>query len=240
MMPAEYLNQIVTGDARELAKRIDPDSAIIVTDPPYNIGFGYDTWGDNLSEENYIEMLCAFQMFRSVVIHYPEETMRYVLPALGIPDHVGAWCYNSNIRRRFRLINYYGAVPDYTRLRQPYKNPTDKRVQELMANGNGGSELYEWWTDIQLVKNVSDEKTEHPCPIPERLAERIILLISNPGDVILDPFCGSGTIPAMAKKNGRQYIGFEISERYAQLARDRVAHTQPPLFVEQPEHLTLA
>lgn len=222
----------MTGDARELAKQLPPDGIdLVVLEPPYNIGFKYDIWPDNLSDDDYIEMLCTFQIFpRIVAIHYPEEMQKWVNAALGNPTHTGAWCYNSNTRRRFRLINYYGCEPDYSRIVQPYKNLGDKRIQKLIEFGKQGSELYEWWNDIQQVKNISDEKTAHPCQVPVALIERIILLTTNPGDVILDPFVGSGTTVEACKRNGRHFIGFDISPTYAEIARKRGGNTPQPLF----------
>ncbi len=67
------------------------------------------------------------------------------------------------------------------------------------------------------------EKTGHPAPFPEKLAEDHILSWSNPGDIILDPFIGSGTTGKMAAKHNRYYIGFDISEEYCELARKRIA-----------------
>ena len=55
------------------------------------------------------------------------------------------------------------------------------------------------------------------------------------GDIILDPYCGSGTTCVAAKKLGRRYIGIEIDEKYAAIARSRIASTPKPLFVEEPE-----
>lgn len=226
-------DQILTGDMRELIQNVPASSVgLLLSDPPYNIGFkGYDIHDDRMPCEDYVEMLCEFQRFPKVaLISYPEEVMRYFIPAMGPPDHVGAWCYNANIPRRFRLICYWGVTPDYSRLRQPYKNPTDRRVRELMANGAEGSALYEWWDDIQLVKNVAAEKGGHPCPVPVRLMERIILLTTEPGELVLDPFTGEGTTAAAAKANGRNYLGFELSPAYAERARERLEATPTPLF----------
>jgi DNA modification methylase len=75
---------------------------------------------------------------------------------------------------------------------------------------------------------------EHPATFPERLAEDHILSWSNPGDVILDPMCGSGTTCKMAAKHGRKYVGIDIAEKYCDIARKRVAliEAQPLLFNE--------
>jgi len=237
-MPEEYKNAIITGDARELAKRIPDESiGLIFTDPPYNIGFArYENYSDNLPDDEYIGMLAGLRRMGPVaIIQYPEETCRYIVPALGTPTHVGAWCYSSNVSRRFRLISYYGISPRYDRILQPYKNPDDRRV---IRNERPGTPIYEWWTDIQLVKGNSKEKN-HICPIPLKLAKRIITLSTNAGDTVLDPFVGGGTIPAACKILGRNYIAFEIDPETAELARERVRNTQPPLFVMEPEQLEL-
>ena len=62
---------------------------------------------------------------------------------------------------------------------------------------------------------------QHPAVFPEKLAEDHILSWSNPGDVVLDPMCGSGTTCKMAKMHGRRYIGIDISEDYIEIARQR-------------------
>ena len=66
------------------------------------------------------------------------------------------------------------------------------------------------------------ERTGHPCQMPEAVLERIIRVASNPGDLVLDPFAGSGTTLAVAKRLGRQYLGIELSEEYAEAANDRL------------------
>ena len=168
-------------------------------------------------------MLANLNHYRAVALsHYPEEMMRLVVPALGAPEHISAWCYNGNIPRRFRLIGYWGMTPDYSRVLKPYKNPTDRRIKALVAAGSEGTPIYEWWDDIQLVKNVSAEKTEHPCPLPLRLVSRILTLCANPGDLILDPFMGSGTTLVAARDLGMKAVGIEMDERYCEIAARRL------------------
>jgi len=72
---------------------------------------------------------------------------------------------------------------------------------------------------------------DHPAPFNELLARDHIVSWSNPGDTVLDPMCGSGTTLKMAVQTGRNYIGIDISEKYCEIARKRVAIAQPPLFV---------
>ena len=77
-----------------------------------------------------------------------------------------------------------------------------------------------------------DDLTDiHPARFPEALARDHILSWSNPGNLVLDPFMGSGTTAKMAMQNGRDYLGFDISPEYVELARKRVAWANPPLLV---------
>jgi len=71
---------------------------------------------------------------------------------------------------------------------------------------------------------------EHPAIFPEALARDHILSWSNPGDIVLDPFIGSGTTAKMAKESGRHWIGIDISDEYCKLAEKRVKGANVPLF----------
>ncbi|MCM1286070.1 MAG: site-specific DNA-methyltransferase [Acetobacter sp.] len=75
---------------------------------------------------------------------------------------------------------------------------------------------------ISMVSGNFEERTGHPAQYPEQLVERIILSGSNKGDLILDPFMGSGTTAVVAKKLGRHYVGYEIVEEYCNMAADRL------------------
>lgn len=86
--------------------------------------------------------------------------------------------------------------------------PIDNRIMKASTN------LWEY--------NVTNNKTGHPAPFPEKLAEDHILSWSNPGDIVLDPMCGSGTTCKMAVKHGRQYVGIDIAEEYCELSRQRL------------------
>jgi DNA modification methylase len=66
------------------------------------------------------------------------------------------------------------------------------------------------------------ERTGHPCQMPEAVLERIIRATTNPGDLVIDPFAGSGTTLAVAKKLGRRFLGVELSEVYADGIRQRL------------------
>lgn len=208
-----------------------PREVLVITDPPYNIGFEYDVYKDLMPDEDYIDMLCELQRFQRVVItSFPVETMKYVVHALGTPSEVVAWCYNSRFPKRFRLISFYGCKPDYDRIKQPYKNQNDYRIKELMSNGASGTGLYEWWDDIPQASNThkGKENISHPCPVPEALQKRIITLCADKDDVIFDPFGGSLTTCKAAQDLGHKSIACEISENYIREGVNRLA--QPSFF----------
>lgn len=216
--------KIFNGKFQDYIKNIKDikDYIHIVTDPPYNINFKYNSYEDNLTDEEYIEMISEFQEFPIAIIHYPEESMKYFVPSLGVPDEVLVWAYNSNLpNRQHRLVNIYNMNVDFNAVKQPYKNPKDKRVKKLIENGSVGTRMYDWFTDIQMVKNVSKDKF-HPCPIPIQLMERIILLTTQEGDIVFDPFMGSGTTGVAALKNNRRFIGCEFDKKYFDIAKDRL------------------
>ena len=216
------INKIYNMDFRQGLNHL-PAFDMIITDPPYNIGFKYDIYNDNLMETEYINMIKCLKNKPLAIIHYPEETMKYFVPALGVPQEVVTWCYNSNLpNRQSRLINFYNCNVDFNRVRQPYKNQNDKRVKALIANGSTGSRMYDWFNDIQMVKNVSKEKFKHPCPIPIKLYERIIQLTTNEGDLIVDPFAGTGNFAVACLNTNRNFIGFEISKTYYEIAMERI------------------
>ncbi len=78
------------------------------------------------------------------------------------------------------------------------------------------------WTDLTVPFWSMPENTDHPAQKPEKLLAKIVLASSNPGDVVLDPFLGSGTTSVVAKKLGRRFIGIELDPTYCSLAQKRL------------------
>ncbi len=106
----------------------------------------------------------------------------------------------------------------------PYRHDNGK-PKDWSEETNGNFRLTHpsnLWTDLTVPFWSMAENTEHPTQKPEKLLAKIILASSNPGDVILDPFLGSGTTSTVAKKLGRHYVGIEIDRRYACLAEKRI------------------
>jgi site-specific DNA-methyltransferase (adenine-specific) len=81
------------------------------------------------------------------------------------------------------------------------------------------------WTDIHRIKH-NKRRDEHPCQLPIHLLERVILMSTDADAVVLDPFLGTGTTAIAAKKMGRHFIGMELDEDYARIARAKVVAAQ--------------
>ena len=209
---------IINDDFRKHPEIMGILDAIVISDPPYNQNYHYDAYEDNLHNKDYEDLLShAFANRKSVIIHYPEETINILSKLLGNTQQVVSWVYPSNTAKQHRLISWWNCKPDFRKVGQDYKNPTDKRIQARIEAGFS-ARLYDWW-EINQVKNVSKRGNPHPCPIPYELAVRIILISTEPGDLIIDPFAGSGTIIKAALDNKRRAIGFEIDPIYADYAK---------------------
>lgn len=219
------INKIYNMDFVEGLKMLKDNNVkidMVITDPPYNIRFDYDVYEDNLSDEDYIKLISHLRNMPLAIIQYPELTMKYFVPALGVPDRVMAWCYNSRLPRQYRLISVFDKKVDFSKVKQPYKNVKDKRVQQQIEKGSEGANIYDWFSDIQQFKASPTEEEGHPCPVPVALFERIILLTTKEGDTVLDPFMGGGTLAIACLNTKRNYIGFEISPSYVEMAEKRI------------------
>jgi DNA modification methylase len=198
----------------------DIPKGITITDPPYNQGYAYNNYKDKLSKKDYIELLSKIPT-PCVIIHYPEETINLLPKAIKENcEQVVCWVYNSNTGKQSRIISWWGCKPDFKKVTQPYKNLNDKRIQKRIAEGKTGAKLYDWW-NINQVKNVSKEKTEHPCQIPEKVIENIILTTASKDDLIIDVFAGSGTTGIVAEKLGYKSIMYEIDRDYCKIIEKR-------------------
>lgn len=215
------INNIIHGDFRDFLSDI-PEDAFWISDPPYNQKYHYGIYGDNLPTTEYSNLLLsAFDGKKSVIILYPEETVNLLGGGtMGKVEQVVSWVYNSNTAKQSRLISWWNCKPDFTRIGQPYKNPTDKRIKKRIEEGKT-AKGYDWW-EINQVKNVSKKDNPHPCPIPYELAKKIILSTTKEGDTIVDPFAGSGTVLKAARDAGRNYIGFDIDKNYTEYAKKQL------------------
>jgi site-specific DNA-methyltransferase (adenine-specific) len=83
-------------------------------------------------------------------------------------------------------------------------------------------EFLEWTKSVWTFPAVSARKVGHPAPFPEELPHRLIQLFTFKGDVVLDPFAGSGTTCLAAARSGRFYVGYDVSQEYILLAQERL------------------
>jgi site-specific DNA-methyltransferase (adenine-specific) len=121
-----------------------------------------------------------------------------------------------------RRANPMGKLPDDTWVLRPQENerlfPPDSDT---------------WY--VARVCGTFHERIQHPCQMPQALLERIIRVSSHPGDLVLDPFAGSGTTLAAAKRLGRYYLGIELSEKYAQQIHERLEAVTPELVFPEAQ-----
>jgi site-specific DNA-methyltransferase (adenine-specific) len=113
-----------------------------------------------------------------------------------------------------RRANPVGKLPDDTWVLRPQE--TDDHFQPDSDT---------WY--VSRVCGTFKERTEHPCQMPEGVLERIIRVATDEGDLVLDPFAGSGTTLAVAKRLRRRYLGMELSETYADAVRERLLTVRP-------------
>ena len=197
------------------------EDAVIVTDPPFNVGYHYGEYKDRMDEQEYYDMLVSLvNRFPCVFIHYPEALYRVAIESHKTPNRVISWVYNSNTQRQHRDIAYFGIEPNFMGALQEYKNPTDKRIQERIENGMLGGKMYDWW-NVNQVKNVNKQKTAHPCQMPLEVMKNIIATLPE-GTTVFEPFMGSGTTGVACKALGYDFIGCEIDKTYFEEAKNRI------------------
>lgn len=113
-----------------------------------------------------------------------------------------------------RRANPVGKLPDDTWVLRPQESDQVFRADQ------------DTWF-VSRVCGTFKERVNHPCQMPEGVLERIIRAASNPGDLVIDPFAGSGTTLVVAKKLGRRFLGCELSEEYADAVRERLDGINP-------------
>jgi site-specific DNA-methyltransferase (adenine-specific) len=119
--------------------------------------------------------------------------------------------------------NPNGRLPDNTWITRPQDAP------------QSFSPSHDTWYFGRVAGTFKEREGFHGCQMPEQLLARIIRASSNPQDLVLDPFGGSGTTLCVAKKLGRQWMGFELSEEYANRIQERLEKTQVGEPIDGPE-----
>ena len=130
------------------------------------------------------------------------------------------WFATAGDNYKFNL----DAVKVRRRVIAPYRTEGKPRDWEETKEGNfRNTHPSNFWDDISVPYWSMPENTAHPTQKPEKLLAKLILASSDPGDMVFDPFLGSGTTSVTAKKLGRHYLGIEQNERYCVWAEKRLA-----------------
>lgn len=240
------MNRLDVGDCRALLGALPAGCAdLVFADPPYGIGYQYDVYDDLVSRADYLafarEWVAAClrvlhphgSVFVAIGDEYAAEYAT-LLRELGLYRRNWiVWHYtfgphqNKKFGRDHAHILYFARDPrrltfnaDAIRVRSARQEQGDPRAN---PKGRVPGDV---WAFPRLPGNAK-ERTGHPCQMPEAILERVILACSNPGDLVVDPFAGSGTTLAVANRLGRRWYGCEVSPDYAAAARARIgAHTQ--------------
>ena len=204
----DYINRIITGDCLELLKEI-PDESVDMTfaDPPFNLKKKYTNYNDSLEFKEYLDW-CDEWISEMVRVTKPTGS-RFV-------HNIPKWFYVKDIKQ----AKIY-------ELRMPHER---ERKSSYLRKDYGGKKagihpygplVSDVWTDIHRIKH-NKYRDEHPCQLPIHLLERLILMVTDEGDIVLDPFMGTGTTAIAAKKLGRKYIGFDLNEEYKIICENKL------------------
>lgn len=216
----------------------------VIVDPPYNINFNYGkNFKDNIDPEEYKQLMYDVSdlSYKSTkddssmfIINYPEiiaELFQTLKKTEWNIHQWISWVYPSNIghsKKKFTTAHrsILWLVKDNPKVNidaviQPYKNPTDRRVRELIKSGKKGTHLYDWW-EINLVKNVSKDKKQYVNQIPSEVLKRLILTTTDSKDKVLDPMCGTGSSAVEAAKLKRSGIGIDINSELIKIWNENI------------------
>ncbi len=161
------------------------------------------------------------------------------------------WYYNvANVRKegfgkKHDVILWYSKsdkwIFNHEEMREPYeensnwvKNPAS--YKDAYSPNPRGKRMQDVWR-MPTINNMAKERTGYPTQKPLALLERIIKASSNKGDMVLDPFCGCATTCVAAEKLDRQWIGIDISEKAAELVKERISN-ELGLLLFDPIHRT--
>ena len=251
IVPEDNLNKIYAHSSETMDELPDNSVHLMITSPPYNVGKEYD---DDLTLNDYREMLKRVwkETYRVLVdggrvcINVANIGRKPYLPlhafittdmlelgflmrgeiiwnkaaSAGSSCAWGSWRSASN--PVLRDVHEYILVFCKTDFRRTGTESTISR-----------DDFLECTKSIWKIPAESAKKVGHPAPFPVELPERLIRLYSFKGDIVLDPFMGSGTTAVAAKQTGRQWVGYDISQEYVDLASGRLS--QEPLFLLEEE-----
>lgn len=256
-LPAELpLDQILLGDCVAALQALPPASVdLVFADPPYNLQLGGDLRrpDDSLVDavDDDWDKFSSFAEYDAFTRAWLAECRRVLKPdgalwVIGsyhnifrvgaILQDLGFWVLNDIVWRKANpMPNFRGRrfTNAHETLIWAARGEASKYTfhYEALKGGNDDLQMRSDWylplcTGEERLKDGAGAKV-HPTQKPEALLARVMLSASNPGDVILDPFFGTGTTGAVAKALGRRFIGIERESTYAEAARKRIAAITP-------------
>jgi site-specific DNA-methyltransferase (adenine-specific) len=257
-MPSLPLNQILAGDCVERLNELPPESVdLIFSDPPYNLQLQQELWRPNMTKVDAVDddwdhfpSLSDYDQFSRAWL----AACRRVLKDTGtiwvigsyhniyrvgsVMMDLGFWTLNDvawvkvNPMPNFRGMRFTNAHETLLWAQKIQGAKYTFNYQAMKSLNDGLQMRSDWHIPICSGRErirVNGAKA-HSTQKPEALLYRILLSSSNPGDLVLDPFFGTGTTGAVARKLGRNWIGIERNEEYIRVAQDRIDAIQPELF----------
>ncbi len=256
------LNQILPGDCISLLNTLPENSVdLIFADPPYNLQLQQELWRPNMTKvaavDDEWDRFGSFEEYDKFTRDWLTACKRvlkdtgtlWVIGSYHNIYRVGAilmdldyWILNdvvfvkTNPMPNFRGVRFTNAHETLIWAQKKQGAKYTFNYQAMKSLNDGLQMRSDWALPIcsgkERLKAAGGEKA-HSTQKPESLLYRVILSSSNPGDVVLDPFFGSGTTGAVAKKLGRHWIGIERAETYLKLATERMDAIQQPLFTDE-------
>lgn len=241
-IPEEALDKILLASSTEMSALPDNCLHLMVTSPPYNARKEYD---EDLTLEEYLGMLeDVFRETYRVLVPGGRACINVAnlgrKPYIPLNAFISLMLVEIGFLMRGEIIWDKGSSVGSSTAWGSWlsaSNPTLRDVHEyilVFSKGqfkrqkNGGTSTIQRDDFLELTKSVWQFPTEsasrvgHPAPFPMELPRRLIELYTFEGDVILDPFMGSGTTALAALETGRHYVGYEVEATYAELARQRL------------------
>ncbi len=248
-------NQILQGDCLAELKKIPSGSVdLVFADPPYNLQLNGDLTRPDQSKVDAVDdawdKFASFADYDTFTRAWLAECRRVLKPngaiwVIGsyhnifrvgtILQDLGYWILNDVVWRKTNpMPNFRGRrfTNAHETLIWASRDASSKYCfhYDAMKVFNDDQQMRSDWTlplctGGERLKDASGDKL-HPTQKPEALLQRVMLATTNPGDIVLDPFFGTGTTGAVAKQLGRNFIGIEREETYARGARARIANTE--------------
>jgi site-specific DNA-methyltransferase (adenine-specific) len=245
-IPESDLNCIIQASSEEMSALPDASVHLMVTSPPYNVGKDYD---QDLSLEEYLAFLKRVWK-ETMRVLVPGGRACINIANLGRKPYIPLHSFlirdmlELGYLMRGEIIWDKGASASSSTAWGSWRsssNPTLRDVHEYILVFSKGNfrrasmdgrkdtitrdEFLEFTKSIWGFKAESARKVGHPAPFPIELPYRLIQLYTFSGEVVLDPFMGSGQTALAAIKAGRSYVGYEVNPTYVKLAEKRITGT---------------